>query len=410
MSETFRLARPKELPEIARLARHSFIGRSQAEAEAMLGAGAHGGTEALWVGEEAETIVAACHLLSLRQWIGGHLLPVMGLAAVAVAPTHRRRGLAGRLVTAGLRHARERGDLGSALYPFRVRFYEQLGYGLAGEAHQFRLPPPAFPDAPERAGVRLVESDADHQAVREVYSTWSRGQNGQLERTPRSWEEVWEGERAGVLYRDSTGRAEAYAVVRYRSDLPPAERFLEVEERAWLSPTGQRAIYAWLASLGDQWREILYRAHPEEGFAERIAEPRLPLGSAPSWQLWFPAATLLRGPMFRLLDLAAWSGRPVDPEETLTVRVRVIDDQLPENSGAWRLRMTNGAVEVEQGAGASADMTCSLDISTLSRLFIGDLSPSAALAAGRIETDARQLLPRLNRALHARRPWTFDRF
>ena len=410
MSETFRPAHPEELPQIARLVRHSFIGRSQTDAEAMLGAGAHGGTEALWVGEEAGTIVAACHLLPLQQWIGGQLLPVMGLAAVAVAPTHRRRGVAGRLVTAGLRRARERGDLGSALYPFRVGFYEQLGYGLAGEAHQFRLPPAAFLDAPERAGVRLVENNADHQAVREVYSTWSRGQNGQLERTPRSWKEVWEGERAGVLYRGTVGQAEGYAIVRYRSDLPPAERFLEVEERAWLSPAGQRAIYAWLGSLGDQWREILYRAHPEEGFAERIAEPRLPIGSAPGWQLWFPAATLLRGPMFRLLDLRAWKDRPVDPEEALTVHVRVIDKQLPENSGSWRLRMTNGAVEIEQGSGGSADATCSLEISTLSRLFIGDLTPSAALAAGRIEIDAPQLLPRLDRALRIRRPWTFDRF
>lgn len=407
-TEIFRPARSDELPQLARLIGHSFVGRTREQLREMV---ERIGVEPLWVAEQAGRPVAACHLHAFRQWIAGVAVPMMGLGTVAVAPTHRRRRLAGRLVGAGLRRARERGDLVSALYPFRVAFYEALGYGLAGAAHQYLLPPESLPDAPERGGVTLVEGEAELRALRAVYDRWAPTQTGQLARSEREWQKVWDGDdRAGVLYRDAAGEPQGYAIVRYRADLPPQERFLEVEERAWLTAAAQRALYGWLASLGDQWRLIAYRAHPDEGFEHRVREPRLPLGSAPGWGLWFPAATLLAGPMFRLLDVpGAWRARRVADEARLTLVLEVRDAVLPENDGPWRLRLEGGRVAVEPGGG-TADATLRLAVSTLSRLYVGALAPSAAVEAGLAALDRPDVLPRLDAALRLPRPWTFDRF
>ncbi|MBA4156862.1 MAG: GNAT family N-acetyltransferase [Gemmatimonadetes bacterium] len=412
MSETFRVADAGEIPELARLVGHSFVGRSQERLEEALAKGPYGRAETLWVGEEDDLPTSVCHLLRLVQWVGGVQIPTMGLAMVAVSPTHRRRGVARRLVASGLRHARERGDLASALYPFRISFYEGLGYGLAGEAHQYRLPPEALPDAPERVGVRLAESAADRRALRDVYDRWVQGENGQLDRDDGEWSKVLEEEgRAAALYRGESGEPEGYAIIRYRVDLPPAERFLEVEERAWLTPAARRGIYAWLGSLGDQWRQIAYRAHPDEGFGDAVREPRLPPGSAPGWGLWFPSATLLAGPMFRLLDVpAAWAARRVAEDAALTISLEVSDEQIPENNGAWRLRLEQGRVEVVRSATQPADATLRTPVRSLSRIYIGALTPSAAVEAGAAEIDRADVLPRLDAALRLRRPWTFDRF
>jgi predicted acetyltransferase len=336
----------------------------------------------------------------------------VGLAAVAVSPSHRRRRVAGRLVTSGLRHARERGDLVSALYPFRIRFYEELGYGLAGEAHQYLLPPEQFPDSAERLRIELVRGDDDHQTIRALYDRWAPSQNGQLVRHDGHWQRLWEGERAGVVYRGEGGEPEGYAVVRYRADLPPAERFLEVEERVWLTPAARRGIYAWLASLGDQWRLLTYRAHPEEGFAEVVREPRLPLaGGPPHWGLWFPSATLMAGPMFRLLDVGrAWEQRRAEPSAATTLGLEVQDEQVPENAGSWRLRLEDGRVGVERSGGGGVDVSLRLPVRVLSRLFIGALTPTVAVDAGLAETDRPDRLAALDAALRLPRPWTFDRF
>jgi predicted acetyltransferase len=366
------------------------------------------------VAEEQGRLIGACQLLWLRQWIGGVAMPVMGLASVAIAPTHRRRGLAGRMLTAGFDHARERGDVGSTLYPFRASFYEQLGYGLAGEAHQYQLPPSLLPDhKEERLRVQLVTGPADEAMMRAVYAQAAqRLQTGQLDRTARSWRKAWGDEdQAAVVYRGETGEAEGYAIVRYRADLPIDRRFLEVEERVWLTLGAQRGIYAWLGTLADQWRELVYRAHPEEGFGDRISEPRLPLLSNPGWGLWFPSATLLRGPMFRVLDVKDALGmRSLADDAELTLRLEVDDGQVPENRGPWRVRIEGGRMEVEPYRGGTVDATLSLPMDTLSRIFIGALAPWQALAGGLASIDSHDCVKTLDHAFGVPKPWMFDRF
>jgi predicted acetyltransferase len=411
MSERFRFAREDELSELAALVGHSFIGRAPEQVEEMLGRGPLGGLEVLWVGEEEDgRVTAACHLLRLEQYFGGGRLPMMGLAMVAVSPARRRRGLARRLVAAGLREARERGDALSALYPFRITFYEGLGYGLAGVADQFMVAPSQLPDAPERQRVELVDGDDGRAAVREVYERWAPTQNGQLARGDGNWRRVWDQASAAAVYRAPGGDAEGYAVLRYRADLPPADRFLEVEERAWLTPAARRGLHAWLGSLGDQWSRIAYRAHPDEGFAEIVREPRLATGGA-GWGLWFPSATRMAGPMLRLLDVGtAWRARAVAPDAALTLGLEVTDDDLPENAGGWRLRLEDGRVQAERSEAAGVDVTLRLSVRTLARIFAGALTPSAAVEHGHAEADRTDRLGELDAALRTVRPWTFDRF
>jgi predicted acetyltransferase len=414
MSVRFRPGHADDVAAAARIVNHSFVGRSVAEFEALLADGPWSGVESLWIGEDDGRPAAVCQLHPLRQWIGGAALPVAGVGTVAVSPAHRRRGLAARMLESGLRFARERGDVATALYPFRVSYYAQLGYALVGEARQYRLAPQALPDAPaERQRIRLVDGDDEERAMKAVYALGARRETGQLLRSEHSWQRVWgSDDRAAAVYYGDDGEPEAYAIVRTRADLPPTERFLEVEERMWLDAAGQRAIYAWLGSLGDQWRELVYRAHPDERFEERIAEPRLPQDSAPGWNLWFPSATLLRGPMFRLLDVVgAFERRSLVPgARPVALRLHVEDRVLPENHGPWRVWMGRHSVEVEARDSGTVDAELRTDIATLSRIYIGDLSASTAVALGAATIDREEVLPRLDSMLRLPRPWMFDRF
>lgn len=416
MAETYRPARPDEIDDVARLVAHSFPApdRGQRWWEDFLVNGPHGGLESLWVAEESGRLIGACQLLWLRQWIGGVAVPVTGVGSVTIAPTHRKRGLATRMLIAGFDHARERGDVASALFPFRAAFYESLGYGLAGEAHQYQVPPMLLPDdKAERMRVRLVDGERDEAAMRAVYrEAAQRLQTGQLDRTERNWGGSWgQDNLAAVLYWGETGEAEGYAIVRYRADLPVDRRFIEVEERAWLTLQAQRGIYGWLSTLGDQWREVVYRAHPEEHFGDRLSEPRLPLLSAPSWRLWFPSATLLRGPMFRILDVkGALEQRTLTGNQDLTVRLEVDDRQIPENRGPWRVHIEGGRMEVEPDSGGRVHAEVRLPIDALSRIFIGAVPLWQATTGGEAMVDRPEVIHVLDRAFMVPKPWTFDRF
>jgi predicted acetyltransferase len=410
----YRFARNDEIEAAGRLVAHSFPGAERSPewwAEQLRDPPHGGGAETLWLGFDGERMVAACQVHPLRQWIAGERLAMAGIGTVAIAPTHRRRSLGAELVASALRAARSRGDVCSALYPFRVGFYRKLGYGNAGEALQYRVPPACLPDSPERLRIELLEGERGRAAALELYRRWAPAETGQLDRDARAFERVCAGrDRALFGYRGEGGELQGYALVVYRADLPSAERTLEVEELAWTTREARRGLYGWLASMGDQWRYVLVRSLPSHRLVDWLTEPRLPGGAAAPWGLWAGAATLMMGPMFRLLDVeAAWSRRRVVPGSGLSLALELDDPQVPENGGRWRLELADGAVRVERGD-AAADLTLRLDVPTLSSVYIGALTASAALGAGQLHCDRPDLLPRVDAALRLPEPWLFDRF
>lgn len=409
----YRPARADEISAVARLVAHSFPAPDRTPdwfeehlARPVFG----GGPDTLLVGGDARGIAAACQIHPLQQWVAGEPLPVTGVGTVAISPTHRQQRHGADLVRAALRAGRERGDIASSLYPFRVSFYRRLGYGLAGEAVQIQVPPKALPDSDERHRVELLETEEGRRSALQLYDQWIREQTGQLARTPGMWTRLFDAaDHALVGYRASGGGLEGYALALYRTDLPPRERYLEVDEIVWLTDAARRGLYGWLASLDDQWAHIVMRALPSQRIGDWLREPRLPRGSAPPWRLWAPAATVLSGLMFRLLDVrAAFEGRRIEPGPTLALTIELRDADIDANDGSWRIALDAGRATVERAGGV--DLTLRTDVSTLSRIYIGALAPSAALAAGLLECDRPELLPILDTALMLPEPWIFDRF
>jgi predicted acetyltransferase len=409
----YRLAAPDEIPDAGRLAAHSFPAPERTPAwwedrlrDPVFG----GGADTLFIGCDSHRVAAACQIHPLRQWIAGEAVPMTGVGTVAISPVHRKQGRAAELVAAALRAGRERGDIVSALFPFRVSFYQRLGYGLAGEALQYQIPAGTLPDSGERHRVELLEEEDVRDEALALYNRWAATHSGQLDRSPRVWRQVMtDAGRALFGYRSHRGELEGYALVIYRTDLAPQERFLEVDELVWATDPARRGLYAWLGSLGDQWQQILLRALPSERLCDWLREPRLPHGAAPPWRLWAPSATLMSGPMLRLLDVrAAFEGRRVEPAPPIAVAIEVSDALFEENCGSWRIALDAGRAIVERTG--ALDVSLRMDISTLSRIYIGSLSPAAALRAGLLECDRPELLSVLDAALALPEPWTFDRF
>ena len=317
-----------------------------------------------WTVKSEGRIAGALRTYWLTMNLWGRALPTMGLAGVAVAPDFRRRGIGRRMCIEALKLARARGDVVCALYPFRTAFYRELGFVLAGELHRYRFEPAELAMYPgwDRV-VRAPETGKDQ--ARDIYARVAGSTNGLIERTERMWSFV---DRPGTylyLHRNPRGVPTGYIVVRGKGGTPETSR-LRVLELVADDREAYLGLLGWLSVQRDQWGRILYDALPGEYFHRRLSHPRT-AASTMTRGLWFHSASILRGPMFRVLDVAKIigpEGTGVEPprgtpfgwHEPLQVR----DPHLPDNQGRWE----NG-VQVDTKLSTAGDVLSIGEVTTL---------------------------------------------
>ncbi len=333
-----RPAEDADAPALAELWATAFPGeRSASERlEALLSeSGKYGGIENCWVGDASGRMVGALRTYPLTLHMWGKAFPTMGLAAVAVAPEARRKGVGASMCRAALIEGRARGDLLSALYPFRTDFYGRLGYTLVGEYHRYRFPPGELPSFPETDGVEPLSEEAARDLVPDFYEAMLPRTNGLIARNEAHWEHLGE-DSVRVLAVRGEGPAGPDGLRGYMAvSMPPYRRpedaRLVVRELLVSDSGSYRALLGWLSRQRDQWQEVTYDALPGERFHQLLGHPRRP-GARAVRSLWFPSASILRGPMLRILDVPRLLEAIGFPEGA---SIEVEDPVLGENSGRW---------------------------------------------------------------------------
>jgi predicted acetyltransferase len=438
-----RYAHPDDVEEVARLWCKAFPSSQTVEDRVrMLEAGGrYGGLDTVLVARDrGGALTGACKLYRLTQYLTAVAMPMLGLAAVAVAPSARRRGLGARLCRHAMEAARERGDVVSTLYPFRPGYYQRLGWGLVGELHDYRFRTDALPAYGEARHVRPAGGPADAAAIAACYARVAARSNGPIARDERVWAYRLAGEELGVRplargraqgeagaptagaaggrSRDSamvfeSGEITGYALLRVAGGTAPGGGRVLVRELVAETEEAYRGLLGFLSEHAAAWPEARHAARVEERFGARLSELRPPgLGRARS--LYFPTARIIRGPMLRILDapgalaLRRYFQGGREPPAEVVVEIRVRDPHLADNGGPWRLRISGQRALVEPGTGpAQARMTA--DASAFARIFAGDIPPGDAVRVGGVELAGDAAL--LDAAFAPRdRFWLLDEF
>jgi predicted acetyltransferase len=384
-----RKASRSDIRRVAELWVHSFPGeRSVAERmHALETGGSASGIDVVWLAEDADGLAGASKLLPMVQYFAGSAVPMLGLAAVAVAPHARRRGVARRICEHALRTAHAEGRPVSVLYPFRPEFYARYGWALTGQLHRYTFRPETLM-APDAGAVRLAR-ESDETAIRACYERVALQSNGMIQRGPRAWKQHLDAPGAYAWVLDDGG-VRGYLIARYGKSRSTERRPLHVRELVAEDEAAYRSLLGWIPRQRDLWRRVSYDALPDEHFDMRLEDPRPPGHVNTRW-LWSPTARVLRGPMLRIADVrAAFELRSAWGTETpCSFTLRVEDPQLAENSGDFLVEFTGTATRVTPGA--TDGPVISLGIGTLALLYTGELRVSEAvrLEKASVEGDVR---------------------
>jgi predicted acetyltransferase len=389
----------------ARALRQFEPGRSLAAVDAALPSG--------------EELVGTTGVYSLRMTVPGTVLPVAGVSAVSVLPSHRRRGVLRSLMRRQLADLAARGEEPiAALWASETPIYPRYGYGRASSNAYFRFERgegalAATAAADPALTLRLAEPQAVTAELAQVYETVRPVRPGFFARSADWWGRVLydePGERMGfsplrcLLAEDGAGvRGYALYVTAERwhdpTTLPDCP--LVVRETLAADPAAGAAL----------WHNLLTRDLVSTVTAE-YRSPDDPL----LYQLLDPRRARVQvsdGLWVRIIDLPgaltrrAYSG-PVD------VVLEVTDGLLAGNAGRWRLRAggadgadgagTLGGAGGAGGAGVSCERTeapadVALDVRELGAAYLGGTRLGTLAAAGLVHELRAGTLNRLSAAL-----------
>jgi predicted acetyltransferase len=340
---------------------------------------------------------------SLRMAVPGAVLPVAGVTAVGVLPTHRRRGVLRSLMHRQLAGIAARGEEPvAALWAAETPIYGRYGYGRATANAYFQFGrgegaldgrAPADPSLT----LRLAEPADSVAELARVYDAVLSRQPGFFARGDDWWGRVLHDEsqeRPGagplrcLLAQDASGvRGYALYVTSERWDEPAnlPDCPLTVWELVAADPAAGAAL----------WHNLLDR----DLVTEVIAELRSP-DDPVLYQLLDQRRARMRvgdGLWVRIIDLPAALSRrayscPVD------VVLEVTDELLASNAGRWRLRAGGPAANAScEPTDSPADLA--LDVRELGAAYLGGTRLGALAAAGLVTELRPGTLPRLSAAM-----------
>ncbi len=329
---------------------------------------------------------------------GEIVVPVAGVTAVGVVPSHRRRGVLTAMMRHQLADVRARGEALSVLLASEAGIYRRFGYGpatyterLTVSRHQAAFAPPRAGGAAASGSIEVLRRAGCGDVLEDVYDRYRRAQPGALSR-PHHW---WAGgagqppvssaPRYVAVHRDEDGVADGYASYVVESGTLTVDETITTD----MTDTAVATALARFALEHDLVTQVVFKhCPPGHPLRWQFADFRAgQAGDETDW-LW---VRLLDVP--RALTARGWAA---DGELVLDV-----DDPFLGERGRYLLTVRDGKAEC---AATDREPDLSLDVSDLGSLYLGGLAPGTLVRAGHIRAhhpDAAALADALFRAERA---------
>lgn len=322
----------------------------------------------------------------------GTLLPAHQITAVTVSPTHRRRGILRRLMSADLSAAKAAGMPAAILTASEATIYGRFGFGAVTENAKFSLKCArgATMRAERTGSVLAVDPGAQEETIIRLFTEAHQGTFGSVSHSRFDIGNamgLWEDYDALTPIKNlrSAVHLDAAGII---------DGFVSYEFSGWKSKTPALSIGQLITLNGAARRELIgYLA--DHDLIEEIT------GSGPIDDVLRSALENIRDYKIirtadhlwlRILDIpAVLTARSYGSDGRISLGVR--DDLLLTN-GAWEIIVQDGVPRVHR-APADKGVDATVDIRDLAPLVMGTRSASHLLQAGLLKVHTPGTLEKL---------------
>jgi predicted acetyltransferase len=312
-------------------------------------------------------------------------IPMAGVSAVGVHPTHRRKGFLRQLMTAMHDDARQRGEAIAGLEASESVIYGRFGYGLAANLAEYSIDTRASKFAVQVPDVdlELIHKDEALDVLPAIFDRQRRTRAGEVNRSSAYWTELLidrPHHRGGLSARFHAVCDEGYILYRAtrETNVFQGDRVrIVVEEVRGESADVEAALWRFVLDLDLVGQVTVKRCPVDEPIRWRLADPRQLQTSNIEDRLYV-----------RILDTpAAFEARGYQEKGRLVLEVlppAVSDGDVDAGPGRWVLEAGHDGASCRRARpGEEADLR--LDLPALGSLYMGGFPASLLAAGGRVE-------------------------
>ncbi|MGG4494037.1 GNAT family N-acetyltransferase [Brevibacillus reuszeri] len=341
-------------------------------------------------------------LIGMMRWhdlsmnVHGTQMLTGGIGMVAVDLLHKKEKVAKTMLEGFIGSYRERGVSLVSLYPFRVDFYKQMGFGVGTKIHQYRIKPSSLPFGSKDKIIYLGMENREemlacsHRIVRQTH--------GMIRKTDRELKKFLEQPEQIVVGYKNEGKLGGYLAFQFQRAHEENKMIndLVVKEFEYESQEALNQLLSFLHSQADQVHRIVLTT-TDEDFHLLLSDPGNGTNNLlPS--VYHESHTSGVGLMYRVIDVPGFFSKLAQPmfgTEQLTLRLTIRDSFLPENEGSWLIQFSEGRPKII--VDGEAEVSVSMDISDFSSLVMGAVSFRKLYTYGLVEVDAAEVIAKLDR-------------
>jgi predicted acetyltransferase len=322
---------------------------------------------------DGRDVVGMAHYLDMRLTVpGGAVLPMAGVTLVAVAPTHRRRGLLRAMYAELHDRIADAGYPVAGLTASEGGIYWRFGYGPATLEQEFSVDRRFArfrDDAPDPGRVRMVKPVDHADDLADIYERWRQQTPGGLVRPEALWAELLadrEWVRRGGTELFAFLHPDGYALYRVFGNDP---MFVRVAEMTAVTTDAHIALSRALLGL-DLMEKVVFSTHPADPLPYLLTDHRLAHITHYEDDLWL-----------RMMDIAAvLEARTYQSELSAVFE---ISDGFRSDGGRFALEIRDGRARCTP---TDAPAEIEMDLDVLGSLYFGAHKASSFAAANRLHS------------------------
>lgn len=332
----------------------------------------------------------------------GLQIPVQGLGGVAVDLCHKKKKVARDLVKWYIERSYDLGAGLAALYPFRMSFYDRMGWGSGTPMHRFHLKPASFPETPSSGFARFLQEE-DIPAL-STYLDRVQSQTHGLFKVDRGDVKVPKPEASprtvGIMI---DGRIEAHVVFQFVAINENNMLAQDIEVLNWTYSTtrGLHGLFQFFRQQADQVNRVVFMtqdSHLQRLFADPVD------GSDNNFHLNHQISERGSGVMYRMVDPALLFGQLAEHDfggVDMTCGIDLQDGFWERTSGSFDLVLEGGRARVVDGPAQNKDRL-KIGVGDFTSVLLGAVPIRRLLEYGKATLEGSADETTLERAFDAR--------